>query len=104
VTVSHDVADSVSCTESTKLVETSTYSVPRIWVNGQYANDPNRAHWTLVGEPTVKSVALSAAELSECQQLPNTGSDAGPMLAIGSLFIIGGILLIAATRRRRVEG
>ncbi len=103
VVVSSDVADSVSCTDGTKRVETSTYSVPRIWVDGQYVNDPNHGNWKLVGS-TTEIVALSAAELSECQQLPNTGSDPGPMLAIGLLSIICGGLLIAATRRRRVEG
>ena len=103
VVVSNDVADSVSCTDGTKRVEASTYSVPRIWVDGQYVNDPNRAHWTLVGS-TTEIVALSAAELSACQQLPNTGSDAGPMLLIGLLATAFGSLLIAATRRRRVEG
>ena len=78
VVVSSDVADSVSCTDGTKRVETSTYSVPRIWVDGQYVNDPNHGNWKLVGS-TTEIVALSAAELSECQQLPNTGSDPGPV-------------------------
>ncbi|QQS21675.1 LPXTG cell wall anchor domain-containing protein [Candidatus Saccharibacteria bacterium] len=105
VLVSSDVANSVSCTEGTKLVETSTYSVPQVLADSKYTNDPNRAHWILVGEPTVKSVKLDAAELATCQQLPNTGSDISLPLWISlGLMALGAGLLLANRRLRRVEG
>jgi hypothetical protein len=93
-----------------------TWSVPQIWSNGAYVNDPNTAHWTLV-KVDKRSRPMTVAELKACPTSSDSdrGIDATPglegaahnwvaILTPSGIVLLVGLLAIWTTlvlRRRR---